>query len=443
MVPPQGGLPDNPRMEVLVSGAAPILSVHGLGKTYRLWRSPRSRLWVPIALRAARLAQRLGWRTASARLESSATAAAPSFEALKGVAFTLRRGEALGVIGANGSGKSTLLQLVAGVLQASEGHVDVNGRVAALLELGSGFNPEMTGRENVAINAAILGMSPRDLQDRFASIIEFADIGTHIDQPVKTYSSGMAVRLAFAVQAHLDPDLLIVDEALAVGDAAFQAKAMAKVDEILQRGTALLFVGHDLNVVKAFCHRALLLERGQVVKDGLPDEVITEYLYRSHQQNLVSLGYEARAGALARVEDGFATERMRVEGCTINGSSHATLRCGDAIDVSLHLRVDGDVANPLLIFDLMDARGLQLTGRRIRLPKGDRVDVRIRLLAEFQKGVYRCRLRLLDSADLNQHIVLARQEGTPSFEVVDDSRERFTGIFPVTMRVEVEAKDEG
>jgi lipopolysaccharide transport system ATP-binding protein len=417
---------------------SPLLAVHDLGKTYRLWRTPRSRLWVPLAVRAARGAERWGMAWLASALHAYAVQAAPHFEALNGVSFALGRGEALGVIGANGSGKSTLLQLVAGVLQPSAGRVEVRGRIAALLELGSGFNPEMTGRENVAVNAAILGMSPEVLQKRLPSIIDFADVGQHIDQPVKTYSSGMAVRLAFAVQVHLDPDLLIVDEALAVGDAAFQAKAMAKVDEILRRGTSLLFVGHDLNVVKAFCHRALLLENGRVVKDGLPDEVITDYLYRSHQRSLAALGYAERVGALEKVADGFATERMRVLASSINGGVHASLRCGDEVDVVLRLRVAADVANPLLIFDLMDARGLQLSGRRIPLPRGEDVVLAIRFRAEFQQGVYRCRLRLLDSADLNQHVVLARQEGVPSFEVVDDSRERFTGLFPVPMTIDVQ-----
>ena len=148
-------------------------------------------------------------------------------------------------------------EIVAGVLEPSAGSVQVNGRVAALLELGSGFNPELTGRENVKVNAAILGLTPAQIRERMDAIVTFADIGDYIDEPVKTYSSGMALRLAFAVQVHTDPDILIVDEALAVGDAAFQAKAMARIDEILSRGTTLLFVGHDLNAVKAFCRENL------------------------------------------------------------------------------------------------------------------------------------------------------------------------------------------
>ncbi len=416
----------------------PLIEARRLGKVYRLWRSPRSRLLVPLYARLARGLRRCGASRWAASWQRRADGEAPCHVALHPLDMTLRRGEALGVIGANGSGKSTLLQLVAGVLSPSSGEVRTRGRIAALLELGSGFNPELTGRENIAINAAVLGMDAATLAARLPDIIAFADIGPYVDQPVKTYSSGMAVRLAFAVQVHLDPDVLIVDEALAVGDAAFQAKAMAKVDEILRNGAALLFVGHDLNVVKAFCHRAILLDHGRVAMEGLPDEVITEYLYRAHQRTLAAQGYAPRAGALQRVADGFASERMRVVAASINGAPHVPLRCGDEAEVRLALRVAPGVAHPLLIFDVMDARGLQISGRRIPLPHGEAVEVVVRFRAEFQQGVYRCRLRLLDSADVHQHVVLARHEGHPSFEVVDDSRERFTGLFPMPMAVAVD-----
>ena len=418
-----------------------LIDARALGKTYRLWASPRARLAVPFWWRAAQLAEKLGARALAERWRARVAALAPEHVALHPLSITLRRGEALGVIGANGSGKSTLLQLVAGVLSPSTGEVRTLGRVAALLELGSGFNPELSGRENIAINAALLGMDRDAIEQRLPDIIAFADIGAYIDQPVKTYSSGMAVRLAFAVQVHLDPDVLIVDEALAVGDAAFQAKAMAKVDAILQRGTALLFVGHDLNVVKAFCHRALLLEHGRVAMEGLPDEVITEYLYRTHQRRLAADGYTPRAGALERVADGFATERMRLREARINGVDHVAVQCGDDVEVRLVLDVAADIAHPLMIFDVMDARGLQLSGRRVPLAAGEGVAVRIRFKAALQQGVYRFRIRLLDSADVHQHVVLARHEGQPSFEVVDDSRERFTGLFPMAMDVAVGATD--
>lgn len=420
------------------SNLAPALRVHALSKTYRSWSSPASRLSVPLLHRLAGLARPISGGLA-AWIEARASHGLHTHQALTGVGFELARGEALGIIGHNGSGKSTLLQIIAGVLPASQGSVEVNGRVAALLELGSGFNPELSGRENVRVNAAILGLTPTQIRERMADILAFADIGDFIDEPVKTYSSGMAVRLAFAVQVHTDPDILIVDEALAVGDAAFQAKAMARIDEILQRGTTLLFVGHDLNAVKAFCHRAILLEKGAMVMEGLPDEVITEYLHRTHTRTLDSLGYQ-KAQRLKKLQDGFGFDDARVVQASLNGADHVAVSFDAPLELELRVRLRPDIAHPLLIVDVMDGRGLQLTGRRIALPPVESVGdtcMKVGLRAAFQKGVYRFRLRLLDSASLHQHVVLARQEGTPSFEVVDDSRERFTGLFPVPMQVDI------
>jgi len=352
----------------------------------------------------------------------------------------LGRGEALGIIGHNGSGKSTLLQIVAGVLKPTAGNVRVNGRVAALLELGSGFNPELTGRENVRVNAAILGLSPAQVRERMGSIVEFADIGEFIDEPVKTYSSGMALRLAFAVQVHTDPDILIVDEALAVGDAAFQAKAMAKISEILATGTTLLFVSHDPAMVRAFCRRAILMDHGQMVMEGVPEDVIIEYTRRIHDANLKRLGYQEQS-RLKRLEDGFGFDDVRVTAASVNGVEHATVGYGEPLHFTLTLRLRPDIANPLLIFDLMDERSTQLCGRRIRLPKVESVRdiaLSVKMEATLQRGIYRVRMRVLDSAHVHEHTVLARQEGAPSFEVLDDSQERFTGLFPVPMDVAVE-----
>lgn len=413
----------------------PALAVRNVGKTYRLWATPGSRLWVPLMFRFAAM---LPFKRVAAGLRRYAEARAHRHRALEGIDFTLQRGEALGIIGHNGSGKSTLLQIVAGVLEPTTGSVQVNGRVAALLELGSGFNPELTGRENVRVNAAILGLSPRQVIERMDDIIAFADIGDYIDEPVKTYSSGMALRLAFAVQVHTDPDILIVDEALAVGDAAFQAKAMARIDEILRGGTTLLFVGHDLNAVKAFCHRAMLLEKGTIVLEGLPDEVITEYLHRTHKQALATQR-DARAQALERLDGGYGLQDACVAEATVNGVRHVSLQHGGALDFELQVRRRADQLAPCLIFDVLDGRGLQLTGRRIELPPGEgAVTVRIGLRAEFQQGVYRIRTRLVDAPALDRTTVLARQEGWLSFEVVDDNRHLFTGLFPVPMAIEVQ-----
>lgn len=409
---------------------APALRVRNVSKTYRLWSTPASRLWVPVLYRLAtvlRVLPRL-----SRWLQGHAGARVHHHRALSGIDFELQRGEALGIVGHNGSGKSTLLQIVAGVLDPSSGQVEVNGRVAALLELGSGFNPELTGRENVRVNAAILGLSPTQVRERMEDIVAFADIGEYIDEPVRTYSSGMGLRLAFAVQVHTDPDILIVDEALAVGDAAFQAKAMARIDQILARGTTLLFVGHDLNAVKAFCHRAMLLEKGHVVMEGLPDEVITEYLRIVHRSALEQR-QDDRAGRLTALAGGYGLADACVVDSSLNGGArHVALRHGDRVDVRLQVRLHAAVRHPQLIFDVMDGRGLQLTGQRITLPCQDGEAVlELGFQAVFQQGVYRIRMRVVDAPSVDQTTVLSRQEGVLSFEVVDDCRERFTGLFPV------------
>lgn len=199
------------------------------------------------------------------------------FWALRGVDITVRRGETLGIIGRNGSGKSTLLQMIAGTLAPTEGVIRVEGRVAALLELGSGFNPEFTGRENVYLNAAILGLSTADVDRRIERILAFAEIGAFIDQPIRSYSSGMVMRLAFSVMAHVDADVLIIDEALAVGDAFFTQKCMRFLREFKERGT-LLFVSHDDAAVSALCDRALWLDDGIVQAYGEAKGVVHKYL---------------------------------------------------------------------------------------------------------------------------------------------------------------------
>lgn len=199
------------------------------------------------------------------------------FWALRDIDLEVQRGESFGLIGRNGSGKSTLLQIIAGTLAPTSGAVTVNGRVGALLELGAGFNPEFSGRENVFLNAAILGMSRRETEERFDSIAAFADIGEFMDSPVKQYSSGMFMRLAFAVQAHVDADVLIIDEALAVGDMAFQIKCFAHLRKLKAEGTSIILVSHDIGTVRSFCDRALYLRQGRQLGYGDSASVVRKY----------------------------------------------------------------------------------------------------------------------------------------------------------------------
>ena len=235
-----------------------VIAARAVGKCYHLFARPQDRLLHTL------------WR--------GRRPYARPFWALRQVSFDLRRGEALGVIGRNGSGKSTLLQILAGTLGITEGQVRIHGRVGALLELGSGFNGEYTGRQNVLMQGVILGFTPAQVQERFDAIAAFADIGQFMDQPVKTYSSGMFVRLAFAVQVQLDPQILLVDEALAVGDIAFQFKCISYMKQLLERGVSIILVAHDVHIVRSFCRRALWLKDGQTQMQGEPAEVTAAYV---------------------------------------------------------------------------------------------------------------------------------------------------------------------
>lgn len=208
------------------------------------------------------------------------------FVALDNISFEVKKGESVGIIGRNGSGKSTLLQIITGTLSPTSGQVQTYGRIAALLELGSGFNPEFTGRENVHLNGALLGLTQDQINLKFDSIASFADIGSHLDQPVKTYSSGMLVRLAFAVQVQVEPDILIVDEALAVGDALFQKRCFQQLEKLVSNGTSLLFVSHDQESIRTLTNRALLLRKGKLVDWGVSSEVVLKYRKLLHEEEI-------------------------------------------------------------------------------------------------------------------------------------------------------------
>ena len=243
----------------------PVIVVSGLSKRYEIYDSPRDRL-KQFILPTIR-------KTFGLQSKSYCS----NFSALNEVSFSVNQGETYGIIGRNGSGKSTLLQILCGTLEPTAGSVTVRGKVAALLELGAGFNPEFTGRENVYMNGRLFGLSTKQIDDRFDRIAEFADIGQFIEKPVKTYSSGMYVRLAFAVIAHVDADILIVDEALSVGDAFFVQKCMRFLRGFMDKGT-LLFVSHDIGAVANLCSKALWLDKGNVQGIGTPKDVIRGYL---------------------------------------------------------------------------------------------------------------------------------------------------------------------
>jgi lipopolysaccharide transport system ATP-binding protein len=235
----------------------PAIHIESLSKCFNIYETPRDRL-----LQMLSIGDKKYYR---------------EFWALRDASFTVRRGETVGIVGRNGSGKSTLLQLICGTLNPTAGEIITHGRIAALLELGSGFNPEFSGRENVFMNAAVLGLSHEETKRRFPAIEAFAEIGSFIDQPVKTYSSGMLVRLAFAVAINVDAQILIIDEALAVGDELFQRKCYGKIESLKQSGATILFVSHSGGTVIEFCDRAVLLDSGEVLAIGQPKAIVSRY----------------------------------------------------------------------------------------------------------------------------------------------------------------------
>lgn len=254
-----------------------IISAENLGKLYQIYNAPRDRLKQFIMPRMYRLAGQIPKQYFR------------EFWALKDVSFAVRKGECLGIIGRNGCGKSTLLQIIAGTLAPTTGSIRVNGKIAALLELGSGFNPEFTGRENVFMNGSVMGLSQAEIAARFDQIAAFADIGDFIEQPVKMYSSGMVLRLAFATAVNVDPDILIVDEALAIGDLRFQKKCMEKMNEFKERGMTLVIVSHSMSDINTMCNNAILLKNGRVAFIGEAGGAINAYTYEESKMEVARL----------------------------------------------------------------------------------------------------------------------------------------------------------
>ncbi len=255
------------------------------------------------------------------------------FWALNGVSFEVNQGEVVGIIGRNGAGKSTLLKILSRITEPTEGYADIYGRVAALLEVGTGFHPELTGRENIFLNGAILGMRKAEIESKFDEIVAFAEVEKFIDTPVKHYSSGMGLRLGFAVAAHLEPEILVVDEVLAVGDASFQQKCVGKMGDVAKQGRTVLFVSHNMAAVEHLCTRAVMLESGRVTRDAVPAEVIRHYL-----TSVRSLSSRALADRVDRDGNG-ALRFTGLDARSDDGENMDVVRCG--MDVTFALPYTG------------------------------------------------------------------------------------------------------
>jgi len=294
------------------------------------------------------------------------------FWPLKNLSLTINRGDCVGVIGPNGSGKSTLLKLITGILTPDEGDMRVNGRISSLLELGAGFHPDLTGRENIYLNGSIYGLSRAQMNQRLDSIIDYAELGDFIDTPIKHYSSGMYVRLGFAVAIHTDPDLLLVDEVLAVGDATFQRKCMKSIQQFRDNGGTLFLVSHDLGSIQTICKRVIWLDHGQVQADGHPTDVVMEYLSRLAQQEEAKAQKQAGSkGQRVGEEEDVASARhwgsgklriTEVDFCDEQGQPRANFRNGDPLQIRLHYEARETIEQPVFGLAIYHQSGTHICG---------------------------------------------------------------------------------
>ena len=376
----------------------PIIKVEGLGKKYRIRHRKAERYTALRDIIAEKVTGifRRSYRTLSDDVKSE------EFWALRDVSFDVRRGEVLGIIGQNGAGKSTLLKVLSRITEPTKGRAELNGRVASLLEVGTGFHPELTGRENIYLNGAILGMSRREIKKKFDEIVAFAQIEQFLDTPVKRYSSGMYVRLAFAVAAHMEPEILIVDEVLAVGDAGFQRRCLGKIGEVASGGRTVLFVSHNMLAVTSLCNRVLLIDKGRIAASGEPSMVVGVYL-----KGVTSSPSAVRAQIWEDPMTAPGNERIRLQRIRVDADTNDP---GQEFNLSTPVRIAIDYWNAvpdtrlflnLVLYSIDGTEILEdwsaddLTGKSI--PQGFfRTVCRIpgRLLNE---GTYRIRIVFFDS----------------------------------------------
>ncbi len=323
-----------------------MIAVQKVSKVYHLYRNPADRILEVFPFLSAKRRS--------------------DFWALREVSLTAERGEFLGIVGPNGSGKSTLLQILCGIVQPSSGRVTAEGRIAALLELGAGFNPESTGRENVFINGEIMGLSRKELERIFPAIEEFAGIGEFIDRPVKEYSSGMYVRLAFSTAIHVEPEILIVDEALAVGDAAFSNRCISRFEELKRKKVTVLFVSHDLGLVKRLSDRAVFLLNGQVAAEGNPSDVVNRYVGHVLGRGSREPGdVDVQAGSFRH---GDGTSRIiEVELLDKNGFPARVIQSGEQAAVRVRARMEKPVHNPVVGMLIRNRLGIDVFGTNTRI----------------------------------------------------------------------------
>jgi len=344
------------------------------------------------------------------------------FWALRDIGFQVEKGETLGIVGPNGSGKSTLLEIVSGILQPTSGRVATLGRTAALLELGAGFNPEFTGRENVFLNGEIMGLSRAQIQKAMPSIEDFADIGNFLERPVKEYSSGMYVRLAFSTAIHVDPDILIVDEALAVGDAVFANRCVRKFEELRERKITVLFVSHDLGLVKQLSNRAILLLNGKVESQGTPNDVINRYIGLVLEKQAPQVQRDRRLRASHRHGDG-SSEVSGIEILDACGRPSLSVTAGEPMTVRVRSRFHVPVQDPMVGILIRTRIGMEVYGTNTRIEQkhlgefapGDELEIDFRMECWLTPQTYTLTVAT-QNADGSSHDWL---DDAVAFEVID------------------------
>lgn len=402
-----------------------VLRVQNVGKAFRTYRSEWHRFarWFGLPVRPAEEA----W-------------------VLRHVSFDIRPGEAIGIVGQNGAGKSTLLKIITGTLHPTEGQVQVNGRIAAILELGMGFNPELTGRQNVRHAAGLMGFSPEQIEAAMPDIEAFAEIGEYFDEPMRTYSSGMQMRVAFAVATAWRPDILIVDEALSVGDAYFQHKSFGRIREFREQGTTLLIVSHDRNAIQALCHRAILLERGTVIKDGNPEEVFDFY-------NALIAEKENSTVAVKKLDNGKAqttsgTGEARVEEIVLYNSKGEVAEyvgVGEPVELHVKVKVHRPIETLVLGYGIKDRLGQVMygtntwhTGQVIYKPRpGDEYLFVIAFPANFGVGSYSVQTALVDR-DTHLTANYEWRDMALVFNVINIDKTQFAGCLWNEPRIAIE-----
>lgn len=416
---------DPPRPLTSVADGEPVIRARDLGKIYQLYDRP-----------ADRLKQAFLWGRKQYYRE---------FWAVRDASFDVQRGEVMGLIGRNGSGKSTLLQLVCGILQPSAGSVEIRGRAAALLELGSGFNPDFTGRENVYLNASILGLTRRQVDERFEKIIHFAEIGEFLDQPVKTYSSGMVVRLAFAIAVHVDADVLVVDEALSVGDAPFQFKCLHHLEELLSRGVTILLVSHDVQLVKSYCTRAIYLKNNAIEYQGDCETATELYMQDMRKEKDRLLADAAASEPTPAPAPSQASEKGEIVSVEIGAGAErrGNFREGERVWVDVTARLSPAVQRPRLTLIVRDIKGYRLFGLhnhhcQIELSPNSAGMVRGRFFftCNLSDGDYSVVVRLEDCLTDSLRVIIDKRLCSRTFKVVAQTP-RFLGVIDLDGKFEL------